>query len=492
MNTHELYHDVFGSVLDRRDMTPYLLRNCTSYAAALARTDRMLANRGFDRDQETLLPGELLRAASYVSSALQYYAGYLLPLVAEHLASLEKLGGPARETYRTAVETITKIRTLLESPEFRGFVMEDPRHLFLLVSLRRYPDLFKGYRDSTFSPPPEWLHAACSLLKMAHIIKAIEGDSQDIHEFAQLAFFFSGHGQRLTNLYSMNWRNPVLVPEEESARRAFVKIASFFRKLTESVYRDPKRGSLVFDSGDGVLVDILEIKARLKSPESMFAKLGKDIEGESYDIRDILAITFLLRHRDDTLCLFHALQKRGVILQENTVSTSITQTLFKNPSEMTGAVQKLLAAIAAAEGRPIETDTVEIEHGAQEFFRALGKNAAQNPHSSEDHRKFQCKINYSLPVHRDITTNRILVPGTLEWDRRSGQHIETRQHTLPVELRISDVRSWEQSEKKGEAHHAAYKARQLIVLMNRLLDPVWSFPEDQFGQLRADQGILFR
>jgi len=40
------------------------------------------------------------------------------------------------------------------------------------------------------------------------------------------------------------------------------------------------RGDIVFNSGDGVAVDIVEIKARLKSPESMFTKLGKEVEGD--------------------------------------------------------------------------------------------------------------------------------------------------------------------------------------------------------------------
>jgi hypothetical protein len=39
----------------------------------------------------------------------------------------------------------------------------------------------------------------------------------------------------------------------------------------------------------------------------------------------------ILRSMDDTLKLFHALQKRGVILQENTASHSITQTLVIKP-----------------------------------------------------------------------------------------------------------------------------------------------------------------
>ena len=113
---------------------------------------------------------------------------------------------------------------------------------------------------------------------------------------------------------------------------------------------DADRNCLVFNSGDGVEVDIAEIKARLKSPQSMFTKLGKDVEGEAYDISDILAITFILKSRDDTLKLFHALQKRGVILQENTASHSITQTLFDNPESMKEAVRRLMISLAQSEG----------------------------------------------------------------------------------------------------------------------------------------------
>ena len=31
----ELFHDIFGSVLDRTELTPYLLRGCPDYEAAL-------------------------------------------------------------------------------------------------------------------------------------------------------------------------------------------------------------------------------------------------------------------------------------------------------------------------------------------------------------------------------------------------------------------------------------------------------------------------
>ena len=183
---------------------------------------------------------------------------------------------------------------------------------------------------------------------MAYLIKSLEEDSQDINDYVQLAFFLEQQGQSLDDLFGYDWENPARIPNDEPARRAFVKISLFFRRLRKSLVFDAPRGCLVFNSGDGVDVDIAEIKARLKSPESMVIKLGKNVEGEAYDIRDILAITFILTNVDDTLKLFHALQKRGVILQENTASHSITQTLFNGPEDMKEAVRRLMISLSGA------------------------------------------------------------------------------------------------------------------------------------------------
>jgi len=183
---------------------------------------------------------------------------------------------------------------------------------------------------------------------MVHLIKSVEEDSQDINDYVQLGFFLESQDQRLDDLYLYDWEHPAHIPDNEAARRAFVKISLFFHRLKESLVIDPARGCLVFNSGDGVDVDVAEIKARLKSPESMVIKLGKDVEGEAYDIRDILAITFILKSMDDTLKLFHALQKRGVILQENTASHSVTQTLFDGPESMREAVRRLMISLSGA------------------------------------------------------------------------------------------------------------------------------------------------
>lgn len=339
--------------------------------------------------------------------------------------------------------------------------------------------------------PPAWQQTACSILKMAHLIKSIEEDSQDINDYAQLGLFLEIQGKSLDDLYNYDWQNPEHLPESEAAQRAYVKISTFFHKLRESIKQDRDRNCLVFNSGDGVDVDIAEIKSRLKSPESMFTKLGKNIGGEVHDIRDVLAITFILKNKDDTLKLFHALQKRGVILLENTISPSITQTLFDGPESMIEAVRSLLISLSRSEGSRAVPGDKELHSYANDFYRAISVNTAKNPHSSLGHKKFQCKINFCVPIHRKTSTNKIMIPGTAVYAKRNQINKTTGQHTLALELRISDEESWRKSEQKGDSHHDAYKFRQLVAVMNRVFKNRFHLSDGNFAQLREDQKMLF-
>ncbi|HMK43140.1 MAG TPA: hypothetical protein VK445_03290 [Dissulfurispiraceae bacterium] len=488
----ELYHEIFGSVLDRTEMTPYLLLHAQNYRAALANATKMMGNRGFDTlGTSDLRTSERNRAQTYIRHVYSYFLEWLFPFVNGQLFRLTATSSPNAVQYRKALKQMRMLESLFRDDALRSIIDEDPRHLFLLASSRKYPDIFLGYKGLGLQVPPEWQQAACAALKMGHLIKAIEEDSQDINDYAQLGFFLEMEGQSLNDLYHFNWENPEHLPDSEAAQRAFVKVSTFFHKLKESMSYDSEKGCLVFDSGDGVRVAIAEVKARLKSPESMCTKLGKDLEGEAHEIRDILAITFLLKSREDTLTLFHALQKRGVILQENTVSHSITQTLFDSPDDMIEAVLRLMIGLAQSEGIAQTPTLKQIRAQASHFFEALSINTRKNRHSSDKHRKIQCKINFSLPVHRTADTNRILIPGTPDYAARDTMRIKSRQHTLSVELRISDMQSWQASEQKGESHHDAYKFRQLISLMNRIFNPLFSFPKEAVAQLRKDQAKLF-
>jgi uncharacterized protein (TIGR04562 family) len=488
----ELYHEIFGSILDRTEMVPYLLLRSATYEQALERVTLMLANRGFDTaSSPKLRASEEHRAQAYIRRALMYFHGWLLPFIELQLTALLPLSTRNRQLYDSSLTALRQVQELLRTPKLRALIEEDPRHLFLLASSRRFPHLFTGRSDVPHPIPPCWQLAACATLKMCHLIKSIEEDSQDVNDYAQLGLFLVSQSVSLDDLSHFRWRHPELIPSDEPAQKAFVKLSTFFHKVDESMRFDKRKKCLVFNSGDGVEVDIMDLKARLKSPESMFTKLGKDLEGEAHDIRDILAVTFILRSKDDTLKLFHALQKRGVILQENVISHSITQTLFEAPSAMLEAVRRLQVGLGHSSGKRQRTTRAVLLRDTNDFFEALTANASSNKHSSLGHRKFQCKLNFSVPIHRDAATRRILIPGTREYATRDKIRKETQQHTLAVELRISDAQSWQDSEQKGDAHHDAYKFRQVVSLTARLFGSLFQFPDSATTELRRDQRKLF-
>ncbi len=449
-SNHELHHAIFGSILDRIELTPYLLLVAKDYHTALKQATKMLGNRGFDVNGSGDLPtSEKVRASAYHQQAFKYFYYWVHPFIKNQLERLLALQSSNAEHYQACLNALSHIETILTDPAFNKLVTADPRHLLLMASSQKYPDVFLIASVVDHQIPLAWQQIACALLKLTHLIKSIEEDSQDINDFAQLGLFLASQQQSLEDLYHYDWENPQPIPPSEPAQQAFVKISSFFHKLKESLFVDTEHHDLIFDSGDGVRVNILEIKARLKSPESMFTKLGKDLEGEAFDIRDILAITFILRDKDDTLKLFHALQKRGVILQENTASQSITQTLFDTPESMLEAVQRLMVSLAQSEGNSTLPTHEALLANAKRFYAALGVNAAKNQHSQQGHRKFQCKLTFSLPIHRTANTHKIIIPGTLAYLNRHTIEKTTQQHTLGVELRISDQHRCKTLSKKA-------------------------------------------
>jgi len=492
-SSQELHHQIFGSILDRAEISPYLLLSANDYQTALKQATKMMNNRGFDVVDEgsELQESEQERAKNYVNRTYRYFFNWLFPFVKTQLEGLRTLNSNNSDLYQLSLEAIRHVELILNNPTFQTIVCQDPRHLFLLASSGKYPTVFHGYQDKNWEVPVAWQQTACSMLKMGYLIKSIEEESQDINDYAQLGHFLETKNQNLDDLFNYDWQNPKYIPSSESAQNAFVKISSFFHKLKESITVDKQNNWFVFDSGDGVKVNISEIKARLKSPESMVTKLGKDLEGEAYDIRDILAITFILKDKDDTLKLFHALQKKGVILQENTNSQSITQTLFDAPESMIEAVRRLMVSLSKSAGQEEISTEQELLANARTFYEALSMNAEKNQYSSLGHRKFQCKISFSLPIHRDAKTHKIMIPGTPVYARRNEIDKKTQEHTLGVELRISDEESWCASEYKGDSHHDAYKFRQLVSVMNRVFKNVFNMPKDTIVQLKKDQSILF-
>jgi uncharacterized protein (TIGR04562 family) len=158
---------------------------------------------------------------------------------------------------------------------------------------------------------------------------------------------------------------------------------------------------------------------------------------------------------------------------------------------MIEAVRRLMISLSQSAGHEKKSSAQEVLANATTFYEALSMNAAKNQHSSSSHRKFQCKITFSLPIHRLAETHKIMIPGTPIYARRNQLDKKTQQHTLGVELRISDEESWRTSEQKGDSHHNAYKFRQLISVMNRVFKNVFCMPKESIAQLKKDQSALF-
>jgi hypothetical protein len=202
LSSQELHHEIFGSILDRTELTPFLLLPARDYATALSQAAKMMGNRGFDiLGNAELQESEKERANKYIERVYRYFLDWLIPFVKKQLERLAALQSANVDLYQHCLHAIGKIESVLKSVEFQRIVSEDPRHLFLLASSRRYPCVFHGYKGSDLDIPAAWQQIACSMLKMGHLIKSVEEDSQDINDYAQLGFFMEAQGDSLDDQY---------------------------------------------------------------------------------------------------------------------------------------------------------------------------------------------------------------------------------------------------------------------------------------------------
>jgi hypothetical protein len=210
-SSFELYHEIFGSVLDRIDLNPYLMRNSKGYADSLSRASLMMGNRGFFLIKGELGVGEIERASQYVSQALHFMSDWLFPMVKNQLKSLLTMDYndieaiERQKNYQKANQEIDIIEQVFNKTPFTECIQEDPRHLFILVSLHKYPNLFDGYKKHKVIPH-RWSYAACAVLKMCHLIKSIEEDVR-IFMICLFRVIFESHGS-LERFVQFSLANP--------------------------------------------------------------------------------------------------------------------------------------------------------------------------------------------------------------------------------------------------------------------------------------------
>ena len=88
-SSQELHHEIFGSILDRVEMTPYLLLSADNYQTALRQAAKMMNNRGFDMvGNGELQESEQERAKTYVNRTYNYFFNWMFPFVKKQLEGL--------------------------------------------------------------------------------------------------------------------------------------------------------------------------------------------------------------------------------------------------------------------------------------------------------------------------------------------------------------------------------------------------------------------
>src|SRR5208283_2429176 len=119
-SSQELHHEIFGSIIDRTEMTPFLLLQARDYGTALSRASKMLGNRGFDILGNTeLQESEKERANRYIERVYRYCLDWLFPFVKKQLEGLSDLQSANADLYRHCLHAIGKIESVLMNTQFR-------------------------------------------------------------------------------------------------------------------------------------------------------------------------------------------------------------------------------------------------------------------------------------------------------------------------------------------------------------------------------------
>src|SRR5450759_5146080 len=135
LSSQELHHEIFGSILDRAEMSPYLLLSADNYQTALRQATKMMNNRGFDIiGNGELQESEQKRAKIYVNRTYNYFFNWMFPFVKTQLEGLLALDSINADLYRNSLQAIERVESILNNSGFQEIVSKDPRHLFLLAS----------------------------------------------------------------------------------------------------------------------------------------------------------------------------------------------------------------------------------------------------------------------------------------------------------------------------------------------------------------------
>ena len=161
-------------------MTTYLLLKSADYTSALRQATKMMGNRGFDiYGSDDLEEREKERAITYLDQACRYCLSFLLPSVQGQMDRLKALDSPNHDIYLSCAQGVEEIESILTNHDFKEVAFQDPRHLFLMASSKKYPRVFHGYRGAAMDVPPDWQSPALREALSAQSVPVVRCDNGD-------------------------------------------------------------------------------------------------------------------------------------------------------------------------------------------------------------------------------------------------------------------------------------------------------------------------
>jgi len=480
----DVVQEILGSPLDEKRLKEKEIGK-KHYKESLKAATRVLLRRGIDLEGHE---SEKERARRYIETGKKFILEHQLPFVKKELEKLIETSpdSPNLESYKKSLNQIVEIEKKFSNPLFNKIIDEDPRHLLLMASTRSKSKTFNGYGNvADFPISKDMQNAACSLLKATYLAKSIDEDTPRMRRFSKLSFFLSEH-HSLKNLDEIDWENPKILPADQEAQLAYSKVSDFMKSLKSNLkenwgYDDEGRPqkNISWVGDDGQEIKISRIASRIKDAYSLMTKLAKGAKEQAEGVKDFVGVSFIVKDENEIFKLYQAITNSGMVTQDNLYQGSVIQTIFNSTEEVRPLARELAKNYS-------EINEDNFEQFAEAIFRKITPDTQKkNGDSAGKHRKFQFKINISQRIIRDADAGRVILPGM-----EMPEKLKISNETLPVEIRISTEKIWQEAEEIGRSSHSAYKLRQNLKAMEREFKGMFEFDGDN-GEMAKDHDIVY-
>jgi uncharacterized protein (TIGR04562 family) len=216
-----------------------------------------------------------------------------------------------------------------------------------------------------------------------------------------------------------------------------------------------------------------------KTRESLILKLLHKKETLAEDVFDQIGLRFVTRSRMDVVRVLKYLRDRYIVMTMN-IRPSRSRNNLIDPMLYRRTWREIRQAIRRGDGGGREWADNALDQALSAGYKEAQKEISElNPSSSREFYsiQFTCRqlVKYRSPIYNEVKALRVLMRNNEDpeikkvLERLDFAHIAKEQRFFyPFEVQIMDKENFLESES-GRASHAAYKAAQAKMAMQRVL-----------------------